>query len=695
VSGAGRRAVAGARRRIPADDLAWLGAIAGGVLLAGALLFIAPLLARLYPSPSHPVFEAWAAKVNPEPREDVRGMLALGAPFIVAAVVLLGGSRQRPRSWLDATIVAAQLIAAFLLVWSVVHQAHLLPFVRADFLDPLLLSVPNLIAGACIGALLTAILIWWSGPVPKPLSGLRGLLDRRGAALCLAVLATAVFLLPAVITDANVGQSGGFLRSDVGLHAEDYFAVVNGRTPLVDYIGEYANLLPLAIEPMLAAFGSSITAFTILMCLLSSVALLAVFGVFRETTRSPWAAIALYLPFLALSLFPWDDRGAVREFDGNYYALLPDRLLGPFLLAWLCALAVRRRRIPAWAIFLVAGLTLLNNSEFGAGALIATSLALALGGDRAIPRHDRLLALARSAAIGIGTALALTCTVTLLRTGSLPDPALLNYFSRLVLRESFGLLPMPSLGLHWAMYATYVAALLTASARYGRREPDPVLTAMLAYSGALGLTTGMYFVGRSVETQLMILFPVWSLCLSLLAWTAASALREASVGRRAITRLLLPAIAALIGFGVMVSAIDRVSPPWRQVNRLVNGRQAAYDTPNAQRFIEAQSSPRDRVLIIGTPVDHRLASRAGVVNVSPLNSLIALVSAEEADRSLDQLQDEGGDAVFEAVTAPSAINPYWRGIPEFAEILRRRGYRLVTRDPSSGLRLWRRGGAPT
>jgi hypothetical protein len=94
-------------------------------------------------------------------------------------------------------------------------------------------------------------------------------------------------------------------------------------------------------------------------------------------------------------------------------------------------------------------------------------------------------------------------------------------------------------------------------------------------------------------------------------------------------------------------------------------------------------------LVVGTPVDHRLADRAGVTNVSPLNSLIALVSADEADRSLDQLQDEHGTEVFEAVTAPNPINPLIR-IPEFATILNRRGYRLVEQDPSTGLRLWRR-----
>ena len=46
-------------------------------------------------------------------------------------------------------------------------------------------------------------------------------------------------------------------------------------------------------------------------------------------TRGPWTALALYLPFLALALFPWNDNGPFRNFDANYYAILPGRLLRP------------------------------------------------------------------------------------------------------------------------------------------------------------------------------------------------------------------------------------------------------------------------------------------------------------------------------------------------------------------------------
>ncbi|MDX6607455.1 MAG: hypothetical protein QOD14_1995 [Solirubrobacterales bacterium] len=675
------------RLAMPAEDLAWLGTIVAAIVLAAVFAWLAPALAKLMPSPNQTFFRAWALKINPEPLEDVRAVFALATPFAVAAGVLLLGSRRPASRSFNPLIIGAQVAGIALLALCVVRQPHALPL-QPDYLEPHLLSVPILVAGALIGVVMMEFILWWSGPAPRPLRQLRRLAGRRWLVLGVAALVTVVFLLPAVITDATVGHNGVWTSKDVGLHAEDYLSVVNGRTPMVNYIGEYANVLPFAIAPLLAALGSSVTAFTILMCVLSAVAFLAIFGVFTEVTRRPWLALGLYAPFLALALFPWHDDGPFRQFDGNYYAILPDRLLGPFVLAWLCALKIRGRRIPTWALFLFAGLTVINNTEFGVGALIASALALVLGSERDVPLSRRLVDLGRDAAIGLAAAVAIVCAITLVRAGSLPNPALLSYYSRLVLRQSYGLVPMPSLGLHWVMYATYAAALLTAAIRYVRVDPDRMLTAMLGFSGAFGLITGMYFVGRSIELQLMILFPVWSFSLALVAWSAAGALRSARADRGRLVRLLLPAAAALIGFGVMVSAIDRVSPPWRQVSRLEEGGGGAYDLLNAQRFIESHTQPGDHVLVIGTPVDHRLADRAGVTNVSPLNSLIALVSSAEADRSLDQLQAEHGTEVFETVTAPNPINPLTR-IPEFATILRQRGYHLVEQDPSSGLRLWR------
>jgi hypothetical protein len=670
-----------------AEDLAWLATIAAVPVLAVTFAWLTPQLAKLYPTAQVEVFSTWRGFIRPEPLEDVRGLVTLAAPFLVAALVVAFGTRGPSRPSLDRPILAAQVIGIALLTLAVAEQSNLLPLVPSDYLDPLLLSVPNVVAGVIIGAILTASILAWSGEAPEWLDRLRPLRDRHWLALAAAALATAVFLLPAVVTDGTVARSGGFATPQILEHAEDYFAAVNGRTPLVDYVGQYTSLLPLALAPVLAAFNSSIASFSIAMCALSGVGLLAVFGVYAEVTRRPWVALALFVPFLALALFPWHDQGAAREFNGNYFALLPDRLLGPFVLAWLTALSMRGR-VPPWALFGFAGLTVLNNAEFGVGALIAVIVATASTYELGTLLGRRPLETLFQAVAGLCGALVLVYAVILLRTGSLPDLSLLTYFNRLFLRGSYGLFPMKSLGLHWALYATYAAGLLMAAVRYVRREPDRTLTAMLAYSGVLGLTTGMYFVGRSAQLQLMILFPIWALCLGLVAWAAALSLRSSRGDRPRLRRLVLPLTVALVGLGVMIAAIDRISPPWRQIERLSAGGVAAEDSPNAQRFVEAHTEPGDRILLIGTPLDHRVAERAGVSNLSPLNNPLSLITADIANRALDQLEDVGGTEVFEAVTAQSAVDPSPFKIPAFAAILRQRGYRLVVQDPSSGLRLW-------
>jgi hypothetical protein len=689
VSLVSQAAVASRRSRVAPEDLAWVGLIVAAVLLATIFAWVAPSLAKLYPTPDQTLFVTWQHYGYPEPLEDVRSMLALAMPFAVTAAVVLFGAERPARRSLDAPLIAAQVVTLGLLAWAVLGQQTALPIAGTGYFDRFLLSIPVLIAGLFIGVVLTELILWWWGPLPRALSRVRSLADRPRLVLAVAIVATALFLLPAVVTDSTIAHNGP-LAHEISPAAEDYMAVINGRTPLVDYIAQYANVLPFAVAPLLGALDSSLTAYSLIMCTLSAVGLLAVFGVLNETTERPWVALGLYVPFLALALFPWHDHGAARDFAGNYYATLPDRLLGPFVLAWLCALWTRGRGLPIWAMSLVAGLTALNNSEFGVAALIALVLAVAAGGPRTGSPRGAWSRLGVEAISGLAGAVALVCLLTLTRTGELPAPSLLTYYSHLFLREGYALLPMPTRGLQWALYATYTGALLTAAVRWARRAPDRTLTAMLAFSGAFGLITGMYFVGRSVPKQLMLLFPVWALSLALVAWAAALALRSVRTDRVRLHRVLLPCAAALIGFGVMIAAIGRVSPPWRQIDRLTSGGSSVDDTPDAQRFVDAHTDAGEPAVLIGMPLAHRLADRAGVSNVSPLNGLVSLISPAEADRSLDELEASEGDKVFEAVTAPSPINPSLLRVPEFAAMLRQRGFRMAEQDPSTGIRLWMR-----
>ena len=583
-----------------------------------------------------------------------------------------------------------QIAAGGLLVWMVLEQTGAGPLLSPHYFKPLLLSPANLILGICIGLLLMGAILRWDGE----LSGWARAADRLLGSFWLiagiAVLATVIFVLPAVVTDGTVGQAGPLASNHIPVQAEDYFSVVNGRTPLVNYIAQYVNLLPLAVEPVLATFHSSITAYSVTVCVLSTAGLMAIFGAFNQVTRRPWAALGLYLPFIALALFPWHDVGAHRNFDATYYGVLPGRLFGPFVLAWLCALSTRRR-IPVWALFTAGGLVLLNNAEFGVAALVGLVVALGVSWDRSIPLGRRLRTLAVEGGAGLFGAILLVCAITLLRSGELPNPSLLTYWNRIFLKESFGLQPMPSLGLHWALYATYAAALLIAAVRYVRADPDRTLTAMLAFSGAFGLVTAMYFVGRSSQFQLMLLFPAWGFSLALVAWAAGRAL---CVHRRRPNRPSAAAAAGHCGSDRLRrhGLVDRPGVPALETGGSIDQGRARGERPagRPQHYVEAHASPGERVLILGTSLDHRVAERAGVVNVSPLNGVEALISRAEADRSLDQLQDEGGTQVFEAVTNPPQTGAFPFRIPEFTAILRERGYREVGQDPASGLTLWRR-----
>ena len=679
-----------ARLATPAGDLAWIVVGGGAVMLTAAFLWIAPALAHLYPSPIHDEFSTWRTAINPEPLEEARAVIALGTPLLLATIVLALGSSGASNSRLDPWVIALQIACFALLVVAVLGQPQTGPFLSPDYFSRYLLSVRDLIAGTVIGLLLTVLAVrppsrQWIGPWRRTVARAHGW---RWLAVVLAVLATAIWLLPAVITTDTLPRAGGLTSGHIPNQGDDYFATLNGRTPLVDYIAQYANLLPFALEPVLKAVGPSITSLSISMCALSALGMIAIYGTFTQVTRGAWTALVLYVPWVALSLFPWHDAGPYREYDATYYGVLPGRDLGPFALALLCALAVRGRRVPVFALFLFAGLVLLNNYEFGIAAVLALIVALGAGRDPAMPLRNRLPPHVIQGVAGIITAAGLVSAITLARTGQLPDLGLLTYFNRLFLRDSYGLQPMSSLGLHWALYATYAAALLIAAVRYVRRDPDRVLTAMLAYSAVFGLVSGMYFVGRSSQYQLMLLFPAWGFSLALVAWTAARALVTAAQKGANLSRLLVPGCAALIGFGVMVASIDRLPQPQRQVDRLSDGG-TPVDLQPTEKLIEAWTHPGEHILLIGTPPDHLVADRSGVVNVSPLNGLTSLISPAEANRSIDELQAADGHIVIDHVTAVPMHGFNSLRIPEFGNILRERGYTIVATDPRLHIRVWR------
>jgi hypothetical protein len=113
-----------ARLRMPAEDLAWLGLPAAALALAAAFLLIAPLLERLHPEPARNVFAVWRVLIAPEPREEARSVLALGAPFALALVIAAAGTPMARRERWDLPVIALQVIGFVLIAVAVLGQTR-------------------------------------------------------------------------------------------------------------------------------------------------------------------------------------------------------------------------------------------------------------------------------------------------------------------------------------------------------------------------------------------------------------------------------------------------------------------------------------------------------------------------------------------------------------------------------------------
>jgi hypothetical protein len=679
------------RLRLSGDELAWLGAAASALAMVVVVGLVAKPLSDFYPDADYPFYSGWSPpKHRPEPLEAVRFLLAIAFPAALAVLVLSLSSRGRGRQALELPVIGVQValvVFVGLMFW---RERTSIAFDYAIF-EPSLIPPPNLVAAAVIGLAVTALALRWRS---ERLRGLREAVAGLGAApawaaALLAVIATFLWLLPGVITDAGIAEAGLIPLGHLPIEFDEFLAATNGRTPLVDYVPWYSSLTPIALSGWWPVFDLSITSFTVTMVVISGLALLAVYAAFRNLTGNAWSALALYVPFVAMALQPWDTDGAAREFNGSYYAIMPERYLGPFALVWLCARHLRRGSPPIWALYGVAGLAAFNNPEFGIPALVAVTVALPLGTKRSGPVGPWLRGAAAEAAGGLAGAVALACAVVLVRSGELPDPELFAYPSRLV-REGYTASPMSLWGVHWILYVTYAAALLTAAVRHVNRSPDRVLTGLLAFAGAFGLLTGAYFAGRSLPWQLWGLFPAWGLALALLGLTAWRALRTAR--RDSLRRVAVGSFAALAGFGLMVASIDRFPLPWQQLDRITAAGDPPFDHLDQQRFIEERTEPGEQVLMLGWELEHRIAERAGVENVSPWLGAVVLLSANETRRAIDQLEEAGGMQAFVTIARSDFKAEDEAIAASVGRMLRERGYRIVSRDPASETVQWRRPG---
>jgi hypothetical protein len=617
-------------RPLGAGELAWL-----AVLPCAAVLVLA--IALLGPPLGHALFEAgsdrfWPeALVAPEPVEHARYIVSLLGGPLVAAVVVAGvhrGVRLPARLTRIAIGVTGACTLAFLALTLLAQHEVLFRSVLPPNVPQRIFTLPTLVAAAAF-----ALLLAWCPRRPALMARLASLARetraRRVACALGAALLTVVWLSAAFNTEHSIGRAEA--NHLIPWDMSETFAVLNGRTPLVDFHSQYAQLVPYLGAWALRVIGTTVGAWTATMLAFSAAALLAIYAILRRIVASSTLALAAFVPFLAGSAFLISGRLSPLE----VFSVWPMRYGGPYLLAWLLARhldgAAPRRR---WLVLLAGALVALNNLEFGLPALGGALAALAY----VDPPRSRLAALrlARDLVAGVLAAAALVTALTLVQGGELPHPALLLEFPRIYGIGGWVLEPMATMGFHITMYVTFAAAIVVATVRAVRGDDGAALTGMLVWSGVFGLGAGSYYVGRSDPLNLIAMFSAWSLALMLLTIVVVRALVAAGATRRPS----LPELAVLFGCGLAACAVSQLPQPWTEIARVGQTTAPIYRQPLAMRLVRDTTRPGEKVAIL-IPLGHRIAYDAGVVDVAPYASVQSMPTANQLGRTLAVMRREG------------------------------------------------------
>lgn len=580
--------------------------------------------------------------VLPKYPEQARYLIGLIAALLLAVgTPLLAGRRPRVAPGVRRALAVVAQLAGLAFVGICLWKQHTVaygatygfsaPAYPQGFIQPYF-TTRTLLVGA---GLAVAIVV----AVKKGLAARSSFSDPPRGIVAIGILGavgmTAMWVLAGINLEHTILNAGPYSSYNEGLPLDEVFAVLDGRSPLVNFTPQYSALWPYPIALIMSLVGPSFGSFSATMCTITGISLLAVFGVIRRITRNALTALLFYLPFLATSLFAAEPDLLNRAGPLTLYSIFPLRYAGPYILLWLLTRDIEGRRSHMrWMIFTVAGLVLLNNVEFGLPAFGATFAAAFL---LASPLNlNRILALVRDVAIGLIVTFALVSILTLLRAGSLPDLGEVLFYPRIYGGSQFGLLPTKTLGLHVVIYLTYVAAIALAVVRTIRRDPGPLLTGTLAWSGVFGLGIGSYFMGRSHPEVLVSMFSAWALSVTLLAIAAVK--QMTSDPSRRVT---LAQFAALFAIGVAACSVAQTPAPWTQIQRLKrNGSPIYRASARLKQALLRYGGHRPEAIM--SIAGHRLAYEMGIANVSPYDGITVTFTAGQVETLFHRLKAAGG-----------------------------------------------------
>jgi hypothetical protein len=680
------------RALVPAE-LAWLLALPVAVLTVLLIVALGPPLGDLLlPRSSLAFFEVMLSQLRPEPHEQGRVLVALAGPLLLAGAIALAARRPlrlpttaiAPLVWAAQALLAIATVVLFAIQRGIVYgqtYEEPEPFRQGYFTNATLIV-------ALLGTIAIVAVTRNARVRDVAARVMRETSARRIAWTLAAALLIAIWLLHAVNTEGTVASENFPAAYHLEFTLDETWAVLNGRTPLVDFAPQYGSLWPYPVAAVMGLLGASVGTFTVTMCVISGIALLAMYDVLRRLARSSLAALLLFAPFLATSFFllrgPLSNRYTLATIFADY----PLRFAGPWLLAWLTVRHLDRSRdgqqesgdARTWPLFVVAALVAMNNTDHGIPALGALMAALLWTGPLS---WRRLRGLAVNVLAGVAAAYALVALLTLVRAGALPDPSLMFRFARLYAGAGFAMMPMPTLGLHTVIYMTFAAALAVATVRALTLSSDnreQALTGALAFVAIFGLGSGTYYAGRSHPEVLVTSFAAWSFALALLTLLAMR--RLASPQRR---RWPEPAVVvSLLAFCVTACSLAQTPTPWSQIDRLQATGRPILRAPDGQAFVAAHVRRGEHVAIL-MQLSHRIADDVGVTNVSPYTTALAMPAVTQLYDVVLALRREGGTKVF--LPTQQAV------VPDVRPALTAVGFGRVAAD-EAGNELWVAGAPP-
>ena len=664
----GRARTTPSTHALSAGESAWLAALPCALLLFAVVLLLGPPL-------GHALFEPTGANaiwprfyslrgVRPEPVEHARYVLSLLGPLLaVGGLLLLRGRRLRAGVAPALELLSQVALVGFVVACIVAQRQHVYEVAFSGLRGgPKTIYFTNatFVAAAAI-ALLAVLALRRPAVVARIARATRETPARRVVAIVVAAAVTVAYLLSAYNTEATINVAHAALWDHMAFWIDEAFSILNGQAPLVDFHAQYGHLWAYIAAGGLTLFGASLGVYAAIMLAGTAGTMAVVFATLRRIVGgSSLQALALYLPFLATGFFmklgPPDNRYS----PASLFSLFPIRYGGPYVLLWL--LVRRAQKRPAarpLALLAFAGVVVINNPEFGVPALGATLVALAWTQPSRTPRA--LAQLAGLAAAGLAIAAALVSVLTLAVAGSLPHFGMLLTYPRIFGTEGFGLLPMPSIGLHLVVYVTFVAAIVVATVRAASGDEDRALTAALAWCGVFGLGTGAYFTGRSHPHVLTDLFSIWSLALVLLGVVVVRAIQ-----RRPSRRPLLAELLVLAALGTMVCSLAQVPTPWSQIDRLRAGQPHDIRVQTALENVVWEFTHAGEPVALLIKPGHEIAEHDGLVDVTPYANIDSMMTTEMWADAIAALERAHGRKLF--VTQETLFDEHIRW-------LARRGYK--------------------